>query len=1011
MKNKIAHATSIQERIEILSNYYDGNILSDNIKTWTSRKSLCTEELFNLSLREKNISHKDFNLGIKELNENDMDIIAKVCQEMTWYRKAIEILENEKAYKQMPDVIDFSFALRPFLNYLKNSFEAIEINGFSISGREAFYIHFVEELGQIASKTLVYDLHNLKSKKILQGDTSNDRFVYYMKERFGSKNSMLEFFEDYPVLLRILTERTLFHLENYKEFIRSIEQSLPDIKKIFSISEPYHMSKISVGAGDSHAGGKTVILFDLNEKRFVFKYKNLEIGERFNVFLDYLEKLTGKEFYKINRLIKNNYCIEEFVQNVECKTKDEISKFYHRFGEYVALAYLLCGNDFHYENLIAHGEFPVLIDIETLIQNDSPVKYQDNPYIKIALKKHDSVLSSALLPFKAYGNRIEPLAQGREKGDGIRISAFDGKKQKSPYKGLGLVNINTDEVRFEYVDYELEGSNNIPRYNGEEVNAEPYKKEVVKGFEEICDYFRTNCEEIIMKIEDIFSDVIVRNVIKTTQKYADMIGYGYHPKCMKDYTEREKLFENLWAYEYKNKAAVLPEIKDLLVNDVPIFYNNTSSLDLITSNGECLESYYKRTAIDRVKERIMRFDKREYRYQKLLLELSLGIYEMVSSNMNIGSTPRRALDNILDNLYKRAIYDTNKNMVAFEDFLYDGDGSLDYNALNAELYDGLSGIYLFILYYAKNYPNANIEILKSAMERSLFKLPKKTGKNTRFSAYIGKYSILYPLYHKIKLEGNNEDLLLAEELLSNLDFEINQDGCEKNADWLGGVSGLIQVLLNYYKLTKKAHFLDKAEKLSKMWEKTEVNLCGFAHGYSGIIYAAFSLYLETGKVCYLERVRDCINQENQYFDGKVWKDLRKGKNSYSHWCHGTVGIGLTRLFLLEHGYNDEQVNKDLIRCLDNVMSSKSVETCLCHGNMGRYLFLKEAQDSEFVSESIKPQIEVAISKIINNIFSDGIQIVTFGDNSVLGLMTGITGIGYGLLRELNNKVPNILCLE
>ena len=115
-------------------------------------------------------------------------------------------------------------------------------------------------------------------------------------------------------------------------------------------------------------------------------------------------------------------------------------------------------------------------------------------------KKYSSVLSTALLPFKAYENRIEPLAEGEVKGKGINISAFDGSKQKSPYKGLSLINENTDQVKFQYTEFELNGSNNIPILNGAEVNAEQYKSEVVKGFEDICQYFCKNTDEIISVI-------------------------------------------------------------------------------------------------------------------------------------------------------------------------------------------------------------------------------------------------------------------------------------------------------------------------------------------------------------------------------------------------------------------------------------------------------------------------------------------------------------------------------
>lgn len=75
--------------------------------------------------------------------------------------------------------------------------------------------------------------------------------------------------------------------------------------------------------------------------------------------------------------------------------------------------------------------------------------------------------------------------------------------------------------------------------------------------------------------------------------------------------------------------------------------------------------------------------------------------------------------------------------------------------------------------------------------------------------------------------------------------------------------------------------------------------------------------------------------------GKIWPDLREGKNATSHWCHGTIGIGLTRLYLLKHGYQNEQVWKDFLYCLEDALSTKCKETGLCHGEMGRFLFLKE----------------------------------------------------------------------
>ena len=53
MDNMLAYATSTDERLEVLSSYYSGEEIEDNLSQWLSRKSLCTEELFDLSLKNR----------------------------------------------------------------------------------------------------------------------------------------------------------------------------------------------------------------------------------------------------------------------------------------------------------------------------------------------------------------------------------------------------------------------------------------------------------------------------------------------------------------------------------------------------------------------------------------------------------------------------------------------------------------------------------------------------------------------------------------------------------------------------------------------------------------------------------------------------------------------------------------------------------------------------------------------------------------------------------------------
>lgn len=200
-----AYAASIQERSESLSSYYSEEILEDNIKAWLARKSLCTESIFDTALKEQGISKKDFNLGIKELCDKDISILSEKAPIAVWYKSAVEILEDINWESMKPQIIDFSYMLRPFLHYFKKEIEKENGYNFELQDQEAFYIYLSNDLIRISSKTLVFDLHEQKRILGFKGKTSKDRFEYYMKKRFRDKKGLVEFFEEYPVLLRLLT--------------------------------------------------------------------------------------------------------------------------------------------------------------------------------------------------------------------------------------------------------------------------------------------------------------------------------------------------------------------------------------------------------------------------------------------------------------------------------------------------------------------------------------------------------------------------------------------------------------------------------------------------------------------------------------------------------------------------------------------------------------------------------------------------------------------------------------
>src|SRR5688572_20568738 len=101
----------------------------------------------------------------------------------------------------------------------------------------------------------------------------------------------------------------------------------------------------------------------------VYKPKSLKIGEHFQELLTWLnDKGCEPPMQTMAVLDRGNYGWVEFVAYQSCSTAEELKRFFQRHGAYLALLYALNSNDFHFENLIAVGEHPLLIDLETLLQ-------------------------------------------------------------------------------------------------------------------------------------------------------------------------------------------------------------------------------------------------------------------------------------------------------------------------------------------------------------------------------------------------------------------------------------------------------------------------------------------------------------------------------------------------------------------------------------------------------------------------------------------------------------------
>ena len=138
----------------------------------------------------------------------------------------------------------------------------------------------------------------------------------------------------------------------------------------------------------------------------------------------------------------------------------------------------------------------------------------------------------------------------------------------------------------------------------------------------------------------------------------------------------------------------------------------------------------------------------------------------------------------------------------------------------------------------------------------------------------------------------------------------------------------------------------------------------------------------------------------------------EGPVSYATaWCHGAPGIGLARLGTLDE-LGDRATLDEIEAALQTTLGRGFGQNhSLCHGDLGNAeLVLQAARalgDSRWQREVSRVSTSIAES-----LAHKGYLCGTPSSVATPGLMTGLAGIGYGLLRLAEpERVPSVLTLE
>lgn len=969
---------------------------------------------------------------------------------MVWLSQQEEFICSSEKWDRFIEGNHMDNMFYPLLLYKKDQIKRLleAVKSSRIYGNEESILKSLMEeiclrLREISIRTFITEIHVEKTEKRLKGDDKRKRYIDYTDRRWRSKSYIKKFYSEYQELLDMQMEVLKHTVFAIVEMIERIQMNYPELmKKFFGEERNVLIENIQLGLGDSHRGGRTVASITFtNGKKLIYKPRNMgvEIGFlRYSKAMNAGMSLREKALYEAKLLDFGEYGFIEYISQKECEEEQQLTRYYYRSGVLMAMLYSLNGKDIHHENLIAHGEYPVMIDLEALFHSKLQHKNIENEktaYEAALDSINDSVYSIGLLPM----HLTNPYDKGSSSVD---ISGFGGEKQQvSPFKILMIQNKETDEICLEKSDYMIQPQKNIAKYQGVAANASDYRDFIMQGFEDAYLFIMKNKKDLAASIKEWFGGVNTRVIYRPTYLYTKLMFTSSHPDFMRVKAHRYVLLHRM-AYKVKKQEnqIVVSEIKDMMIGDVPFFEVNIHTGVMRNSAQEALPLFFQKTPYELVEEKINHFSMDDLQKQKDIIDhafLSKNVEDyrhIWLTNSKWSKSPEVSIPylQMAEAIGKKLLREAKEARVHGEwqlswiNFMPVGDDHINYELLPVEgdLYSGTSGIGLFFLYLwkasgKKTYLDAAYACMHGVIHRMQ--------KIDEYSSYLigpfnGLSGYIY-VFSKFYLEAKDENMLgLVEEGLLRMKKIYHQD---RNYDIISGSAGAIKVCISLQKRFQ-GRVKDLAEEMiqlltshliaqKKVWKDGSIAwysglndhvYSGYAHGSCGIEEALASVY-ERYPSDELKEVLDRSHAfvKKMYVKEKHnWKTVL-GRNDYSYgWCHGAPGILYSQIKQWKSRGGVEKEKEELLQNLKNMKRHVlGNNICYCHGDIGNIELIGRI-GGILEDEGLKRECECTYQKLALK-FPDYIK-----ERPLLpyGLMLGMSGIGYSLLVALSQDVPSIL---
>ncbi|WP_135828541.1 type 2 lanthipeptide synthetase LanM [Halorussus halobius] len=932
--------------------------------------------------------------------------------------------------------------------------------GFAPSAVESLEDRLFERLTEVFQHPLfiLFKAHQrTEYPDVAFGERADSTEVY---EEFVARHREADYeavFETYPVLLGLLGDVTDQWLRSAGRLADRIAADRDALARTFTDGDDLGaVADVTALSDDPHGDGEIVFGVEFaGDCSVVYKPRSVETERAFGTVLEWTNANAAiPDLYVPNLLDRGTYGWMELVDHRECDSERAVERYYERMGGLVALAFALDSTDLHQDNVVAMGEYPVIVDQEMALSPE--FETTDDPSSPaLSSLVADSILKTVLVPFTSSlsDEDAEVLTNsGLAELDDVEAG------QETPT----FVDPNTDAMELTFEGTYRPDGTNLPRRGGEIRSVSDHVEQLKRGFREVADVVRTNREAFAASDGPLgaFEGCEIRYLLRPTGHYASKLTESVYSSQLRSGIERSLALESLYRIfvptddEGDLWKLVDAERETLRRFTVPRFTVDATGHQLRDGRGEPQGVFVDQSPLADARERVADLDEHWTETQLRLLDLAFtdskvpGPVSSPSGGREESAAgidaPSAAVSHVVDRLATTTTeYPDGSYRWAELARLSPTDAFL-LQEPTRHLYEGYPGVGLFLAAVASVRDDDDLagrarRVLKP-VELAFEEDPPDLG----VGGARGTGSAAYGLAAAGAFLEDSGLLETASEVARRTTRE--EIRADETLDVVGGAAGELLAQLAVHDRTGDGAALDRARWCGRrLLDATTETSAGyrvpttgddrfaFAHGVGGIGAALVRLAGVTGDDEFARVGRDALE-----LDLDLWQRHVDASDGYSvgagdgttrsvaddpgetqiwGWCNGAAGVGLGRVVAAEAGVAGSDELADGVAALRGDLRTRpSLEASLCCGTSGRVAFMLDAgdtlEDPELVARG-----EELFGNLLERAEREGR--IPLGNHLPMlprfGLFTGLSGVGYAALqfeaRERGRELPNVTRLE